>query len=108
LTKAKDVEEAFAKLGLSDDVTRVRESRNIRAGKGKSRGRRIKQAIGPLIVVAESKGLIDAASNLPGVQVTTVTNLNTEMLAPGTSPGRLTVWTSGAIAKLNSLYGDKA
>ncbi|HSQ49176.1 MAG TPA: 50S ribosomal protein L4 [Candidatus Deferrimicrobiaceae bacterium] len=105
LTKAKEVEEAFASLGLADDVVRVRESRNIRAGKGKRRGRRIKQAVGPLIVVVEGKGIVDAASNIPGVQVTTVTNLNTEMLAPGTHPGRLTVWTNGAIKQL---MGEKA
>ena len=105
LTKAKEVEEAFASLGLADDVVRVRDSRNIRAGKGKRRGRRIKQAVGPLIVVVEGKGLVNAASNLPGVQVTTVTNLNTEMLAPGTHPGRLTVWTNGAIKQL---MGEKA
>jgi large subunit ribosomal protein L4e len=108
LTKAKEVEDAFASLGLSDDIIRVRDSRNIRAGKGKTRGRRIKQAVGPLIVVVEGKGLVNAASNLPGVEVTTVVNLNTEMLAPGTHPGRLTVWTCGAIAKLSSLNGEKA
>jgi large subunit ribosomal protein L4e len=27
-------------------------------------------------------------------------------LAPGTHPGRLTVWTNGAIEKLNTLYGE--
>jgi large subunit ribosomal protein L4e len=105
LTKAKEVEDAFASLGIADDVVRVRESRNIRAGKGKLRGRRIKQAVGPLIVVVEDKAIANAASNLPGVEVTTVNNLNTEMLAPGTHPGRLTVWTNGAIKQL---MGDKA
>jgi large subunit ribosomal protein L4e len=100
LTKSKEVEEAFTSLGIADDVVRVRESRNIRAGKGKRRGRRIKQAVGPLIVVVKSNGIVDAASNIPGVEVTTVTNLNTEMLAPGTHPGRLTVWTNGAIKQL--------
>jgi large subunit ribosomal protein L4e len=68
----------------------------------------MKQAVGPLIVVAEENGLVAAAGNLPGVQVTTVTNLNTEMLAPGTHPGRLTVWTNGAIEKLSALYGESA
>jgi large subunit ribosomal protein L4e len=100
LTKAKEVEDAFASLGIADDVVRVRESRNIRAGKGKLRGRRIKQAVGPLIVVVEAKAIANAASNLPGVEVTTVNNLNTEMLAPGTHPGRLTVWTNSAIKQL--------
>ena len=79
---------------------------DVRAGKGKRRGRKMKQAVGPLIVVVDGKSLVNAASNLPGVDVTTVSNLNTEMLAPGTHPGRLTVWTNGAIEKLNTLYGE--
>lgn len=108
LTKAKEVEEAFSSLGIAADLTRVKDSRNVRAGKGKRRGRKMKQAVGPLIVVVDGKSLADAASNLPGVQVTTVTNLNTEMLAPGTHPGRLTVWTNGAIEKLTTLYGENA
>jgi len=109
LTKAKEVEEAFLKLGFDAELTRVKESRAVRAGKGKHRGRKMKQAVGPLIVVVDAaSSLANAASNLPGVQVTTVTNLNTEMLAPGTHPGRLTVWTNGAIEKLSSIYGDTA
>ena len=102
LTKAKEVEATFVSLGIDEDLTRVKDSRNIRAGKGKRRGRKMKQAVGPLIVVVEGKSLANAASNLPGVEVTTVANLNTEMLAPGTHPGRLTVWTNGAIEKLTS------
>ena len=108
LTRAKDVEAAFTSLGIDADITRVRDSRNVRAGKGKSRGRKIKQAVGPLIVVVDGVNLVAAASNLPGVQVTTVSNLNTEMLAPGTNPGRLTVWTNGAIEQLNTIYGETA
>jgi large subunit ribosomal protein L4e len=106
LTKSKEVEEVLTSLGVAEDLTRVRDSRSIRAGKGKRRGRKMKQAVGPLIVVVDGKSLVNAASNLPGVEVTTVTNLNTEMLAPGTHPGRLTVWTNGAIQKLNTLYGE--
>ncbi len=106
LTKVKEVEEAFESLGLTADLTRVKDSRNIRAGKGKRRGRKMKQAVGPLVVVVNGKALVSAASNIPGVEVATIANLNTEMLAPGTHPGRLTVWSSGAIEKLNSLYGE--
>jgi large subunit ribosomal protein L4e len=87
------------------DIYRVKESRKIRAGKGKYRGRKIKQAVGPLIVVAENKGIMEAARNIPGVEVVTVNNLNAEILAPGTHPGRLTIWTNSAIEKLNELYG---
>jgi len=108
LTRVKDVEEVFTNLGINDDILRVRDSRKVRAGKGKLRGRKMKQAVGPLIVVCDGINLVTAASNLPGVQVTTVLNLNTEMLAPGTHPGRLTVWTNGAIEQLNTLYGENA
>ncbi len=107
LTKAKEVENALSNLGITQEITRVRDSRKIRAGKGKHRGRKMKQAVGPLIVVVENKGIENAASNVPGVEVTTVVNLNTEKLAPGTHPGRLTIWTNGAIEKLNKLYSKR-
>ncbi len=106
LSKTKEVEEAILHLGLLLDVYRVRDSRNIRAGKGKHRGRKMKQAVGPLIVIGENKGIADAASNLPGLQVAKVTNLNAELLAPGTHPGRLTLWTENAIEQLDKLYGE--
>jgi len=105
LKKTKKVEEALIRLGVLSDLYRVRESRKIRAGKGKSRGRRIKQAVGPLIVVNEDKGIMEAARNIPGIDITTVNALNVEALAPGTHPGRLTIWTSSAVEKLNQLYG---
>ena len=104
LTKSKEVEATLTSLGVIADITRVRDSRNVRAGKGKHRGRKMKQAVGPLIVVVNDKQLVNAASNVPGVQVTTVANLNTEMLAPGTHPGRLTLWSNGAIETLGKLY----
>jgi len=106
LTKTKEVEEALVHLGVLSDIYRARASRKIRAGKGKRRGRKMKQAVGPLIVVAENKGLVDAASNIPGVGIVTVNNLNAEILAPGGHPGRLTLWTNGAIERLDKLYGE--
>ncbi len=105
LEKTKDVEEALIHLGVLADIYRVKESRKNRAGKGKLRGRRIKQAVGPLVVVAENKGIFRAARNISGVDIATVSSLNTEILAPGTQPGRLTIWTNSAIAKLNEFYG---
>jgi large subunit ribosomal protein L4e len=105
LTKTKETEETLIRLGVLSEIFRARESIKVRAGKGKSRGRKMKRAVGPLIVVAENKGIVEAARNVPGVDVTTVANLNVEMLAPGTHPGRLTVWTSSAIERLGEVYG---
>jgi len=110
LKRAKEVEETLIHLGIFSDIYRVKESRKIRAGKGKSRGRRMKQAVGPLIVITENKGIMEAAGSISGVDVVAVNHLNAEILAPGAHPGRLTIWTSGAIEKLNQLYsgGQKA
>lgn len=105
LKKTQEVEKAFIQLGVWPDVYRVRESRKIRAGKGKRRGRKMKQAVGPLLVITENGGVVEAARNIPGIDIVTVNNLNVELLAPGTHPGRLTLWTSSAIEKLNKMFG---
>lgn len=107
LKKTKEVEEAFIHIGVWPDIFRVKESRKVRAGKGKMRGRKMKQAVGPLLVIAKNEGVAEAARNLPGVDIASVDNLNVELLAPGTHPGRLTVWTSSAFEKMDKLFGGK-
>lgn len=100
LKKSSQAKEVLQKLGVWQDVERVIKSRKVRAGRGKMRGRRRRQAVGPLIVVGENRGVEHAVGNLPGVEVTTSSNLNAERLAPGGMLGRLTVWTKSAIQKL--------
>lgn len=100
LDRTKDVESFLLQLGVWADVFRAKESRSVRAGKGKGRGRRYKQAVGPLIVVSQDKGILKAARNLPGVEVALVDGLNVETLAPGTHPGRLTVWSNSSMERL--------
>jgi large subunit ribosomal protein L4e len=104
LIKTREVREAFINLGLWPDVDRVKKRRKVRAGKGKGRGRKMKNAVGPLLVIGKDEGLAKAAKNVPGVDVVTVESLNVELLAPGTHPGRLTVWTSSAIEKINEMF----
>jgi large subunit ribosomal protein L4e len=99
LEKTRAVEQFLRGLGLGDDLDRVREKQS-RAGKGKNRGRRYRTKTGPLLVVGIDDGILDAAANIPGVDAVTVEQLNAELLAPGTEPGRLTVWTENAIKRL--------
>jgi len=106
LKKTKEVEETLTALGVLADIYRVKDSRKVRAGKGKMRGRKMKQAVGPLIVIDKNDGIAEAARNLPGVEIADVETLNAEMLAPGTHPGRLTIWVSSAFEKLNTRFGD--
>lgn len=104
IRKTKDTREIFKNLGIFDDITRAKKGKKIRAGKGKMRGRKYKTTKGPLIVVAEDKGIGLAARNHAGVDVVAVENLNAELLAPGTHPGRLTMFTESAIEKLGGLF----
>jgi len=104
LTKTKDVRELFVKLGVWPDVERA-DRKKIRAGRGKTRGRGKKVGKGPLIVITEDLGIVKAASNIPGVDVVKVEDLNAELLAPGAHPGRLVVWTESAFRSLDEVWG---
>jgi large subunit ribosomal protein L4e len=107
LRTTKEVEEVFIQLGVWPDVYRVKESRKVRAGKGKMRGRRIKQGVGPLLVVTKNEGVVEAARNIPGVDAVRVNSLNAELLAPGTHSGRLVIWTNSALGKVDELFGGR-
>jgi large subunit ribosomal protein L4e len=99
LKKTKDVEIVLEKLGLSNELERTKEKK-VRAGRGKSRGRKYRKKTGPLLVVSNKCSLQNAALNISGVDIAIVDSLNTELLAPGTHPGRLTVWSEKAIERL--------
>jgi large subunit ribosomal protein L4e len=101
LTKTAEVMKFLIAAGLWSDVERAKAGRNIRAGKGKMRGRKYKNRKSLLIVAAEDRGLGKASRNLSGVDFATVAGLNAELLAPGTRAGRLTVWTEAALQRLN-------
>ncbi len=102
VTTTKEVFEALIFLGLGDDLDRASNGRSVRAGKGKMRGRKMKTPKSLLIVVGTDSGISKAARNLPGVDITEVQGLNAELLAPGTHPGRLVVWTRSAIKRLET------
>lgn len=96
----KDVITALTTAGVYNDIVRSKDSKKVRAGRGKMRGRRFKQRKSLLIVTAEKPLL--AARNLSGVDVVTVDQLNVEHLAPGMLAGRLTVWTESALVRLEA------
>ncbi|MEN4007237.1 MAG: 50S ribosomal protein L4 [Methanobacteriaceae archaeon] len=104
IKSTRKTREIFKNLGIMDDIVRVKTGKKIRAGKGKMRGRKYKVPKGPLIVVGEDKGISLGARNHPGVDIVSAENLNTELLAPGTHAGRLTIYTKSAILKLGELF----
>ena len=94
-----DVRAALDKLQLTTELERSSE-KTVRAGMGKMRGRRYVKKVGPLIVVSGPCKLVNSARNIAGIDVVAVNKLNAELLAPGTKPGRLTLYTSAAIDKM--------
>ncbi len=99
LKKSKEVVNVLKKLELEKELERAKQKK-VRAGRGKMRGRKYKRKVGPLIVTSKTCGLSKSAKNIPGINVSEVKALNAELLAPGTKPGRITIWTQAAIEKL--------
>jgi len=92
-------------LNAFEDVSKVKDSKKLRSGKGKLRNRRYVQRRGPLIVYNEKSPLTKAFRNLSGVELASVSRLNLLQLAPGGHLGRFVIWTRDAFERLDSLYG---
>lgn len=99
LKKTKEVEDLLKKLNLQGELDRI-SKKKVRAGRGKMRGRKYKIKKGPLFVVSKDCTLIKAVKNLQGCDICNVQNLNVELLAPGSLPGRLTIFSEKAISRL--------
>jgi len=104
-TKTAAAVALLKKVGAYTDVEKVISSKTMRAGKGKMRNRRFTQRRGPLVIYETDNGITRAFRNIPGVELACVTRLNLLQLAPGGHMGRFCVWTQGAFARLDSLYG---
>ena len=89
-------------LGLKEELIKIKNSKKIRAGKGKLRGRKYKNKKGILIVIKDDFGIMKASRNIPGTDVITIKNLAIKNLAPGGVAGRLILWTQSAFNELNN------
>jgi len=85
-------------LGIDADIERADETK-IKAGQGKTRGRKYRRPSSILFVTSEEPS--KAARNLAGADVATAAEVNAEDLAPGTDAGRLTVWTESALSEVS-------
>lgn len=105
--KTSQAKEILASVGAYDDVEKAQDSKKVRAGKGKARGRRYTMRRGPLIVYSNNDGVEQAFRNLPGVELCNVDRLNLLQLAPGGHMGRFIVWSQSALTALDTIYGGE-
>jgi large subunit ribosomal protein L4e len=98
LVRTKDIEDVFEKLGVIQDIERA-SKRKVKAGK--ARTGKLKYRTSILVVVSQPCDAVRASENLAGIDVVDVDGLDVGLLAPGGFPGRLTLWTEGAIEMLS-------
>jgi len=106
ISKTKQAIDLLKKLGCEEELTKVTQSKKVRAGKGKYRNRKYTLRRGPLVVYGEDSGLTKALRNVPGVETSSVDALNLLQLAPGGVFGRFVIFTESAFKKLNEIYGS--
>ena len=97
VSRVKDAVSALQNLGLYEDIERARNGVRIRAGRGKTRGRKYRKPKSILLVLKNVDNAKKAFSNLAGVDVVSVDDVNVAHLSPGGQPGRLTVFSESAI-----------
>jgi large subunit ribosomal protein L4e len=99
VSKTKVLRDALVKLGFGLELTRSTRNTKSKTGRAGLRGRK-KQSKSVLIVTSANAPVMLAAHNMGGIDCVAVHELNAEFLAPGTHPGRLTLFTEGAIKQL--------
>lgn len=99
IKKASDLRKVLIGLGFEGELGRTAETKT-RAGRGKTRGRKMIIRRGPLIVVSEDRGVSKAARGIRGVEAVKLADLCVGELAPGAKPGRATIWSKSAVEAL--------
>jgi len=93
VSKSSEAKHFLTSVGVWEDIVRVRKSKRIKSG------RRV-HAVGPLLVLGDDRTARMALRNFEGVNVVKADDLSVEILAPGTHPGRLTIWSESAVKRI--------
>jgi large subunit ribosomal protein L4e len=100
IKSTQEAVKALSSIGVYDDVRRAIDGKNIRAGRGKMRGRRYRIPRSLLVVVSKECKGGRSVRNLPGIDVVTPNALNASVLAPGGAPGRLMLVSESALVTI--------
>ncbi|MEE8183248.1 MAG: 50S ribosomal protein L4 [Thermoplasmata archaeon] len=101
LKTTQEATELLRSIKVYDDVLRA-SKKKIRAGRGKMRSRKYRRPRSVLVALSSSSESSRAFTNIPGVDVSSSKQLNTEILAPGGEPGRLVLFSESALEELRA------
>lgn len=105
IDKTSRLFEVLLGLGLGEELARTKKRfRKLRSGRGRMRGRKRVRARGPLIIYKEDPTVHLAARNIPGVDAVSCNGVSVMHLAPGGTPGRLTIWSEPAIGAIQERF----
>lgn len=96
--KSKELFSLFEKL-LGETFKKALKKKKVRAGRGKTRGRKYKRNAGLLFVIGNEESM-----KRKGIDVINVTNLKISDLAPNGEPGRLVFYTEKAIKEIGEFF----
>jgi large subunit ribosomal protein L4e len=96
------VEANFEKVKKAKDVVKLMDALSLNKLLEKAKRNGTKSV---LFVVSNSTSF-RAAANLPGVDVVKVSDLSVRHLAPGTHPGRLTLYSENAIPEIEKRFAQ--
>lgn len=99
MNKTKEVISVLKKMNFSNELERL-QVKKIRAGRGKTRGRKYKKKLGPIIVVSKDCKLKKSADNLQGFDIVEVNRINTKLLVSGIDKPRKAIFTEDSINRL--------
>jgi large subunit ribosomal protein L4e len=99
VSKTKDFKSFLEAVKLGESLERC-EDLKVRAGRGKSRGRKYKSKQGPLIVVGKKCNLAKVINGVKGFDIVTVESLNAKVLTSGHDKPRQTIWSEEALERL--------
>lgn len=97
VSKVIELKNFFGSIGADRDLERVSKRSRKVSSRASTKNR---MGVGPLLVVSNNSKLSNVVKSLQGVSVVKSSNLSVLDLAPGSSPGRLTIWTKDALSSL--------
>lgn len=103
-----DARALLERLKLWTDIERARDGTHLhRSGRARRRGR-VRRTPRSVLFVTSAPGKALGFRNLAGVDIVPVPRLATEDLAPGGTPGRLTLFSRRAVESLRTRLGEEA
>jgi large subunit ribosomal protein L4e len=98
ITKVRELKKFLSSIGADKDLERAgRRTKKVSS----ALAIRERPGVGPLIVVSSTSKLGGIAKSMEGLTIARSSSISVLDLAPGSAPGRLTIWSKGSLDALS-------